>query len=499
MPSMKVGTRLLVYLLPTVTAIMVVYAGLAMRERERILAPVARQEAHAYANTLALTFAFSLRDVDRAGVTTLLNRLSTAPTIFGVKIYDTTGASWFSSEAIDSLPPPPSDRFSLVLSSDTAISFTRQLKEQTTVSVLRTIKSRRGRVIGVLEVAESPGYLVEAQGAVRRRFAITTFTLLAGVSLVTLWLVRRVVTKPLDRLLTATRSLGRGDLATRVPDELGDGEIRMLVRELNGMAMNLEAARRALVRESDERVLLERRVRANEQLATIGRLAAGLAHEIAAPLNVISGRAEILLAKAGSRGDEARSLRIIVDQIRRITSIVSNLLDFARRPEPRRRRLDLMVVIEGVLDFLEAELVAIGVSVERPSEVALWIDGDPDQLHQVFVNLFLNAIQSLEQVDGPRRLRIEARLERGGDDELATLLAAVVILDNGPGIPAEILPRVFDPFVTTKPSGTGLGLVVAKSLVEAHGGAIIAGNREAEGAEFRVTFPAAPLHETVYA
>jgi signal transduction histidine kinase len=497
---MRIGTRLLLYLLPTIAVIMTTYTVVRLRARERTLLPVAQQEAHAYATTLALAFEFALRDANRANIGSLLNQISEAPTLFGIAIYDSTGATWYASEMLDRAEPPPARDLAIALARDTVITLRRIIDGQGIVSVVRNVRTQSGQSVGALEVAQPLAFIAAEQDELRRGLWLNTAALLVGVTLVTLWLVNRIVTLPLDRLLTATRSLGRGDLSTRVPARIGGGEIRTLARELNGMAMNLEAARSALVRENDERVLLERRLRAQEQLATIGRLAAGVAHEIAAPLNVISGRAELLLNRAHRNPDDARSLRIVVDQIRRIAAIVRNLLDFARRPELTSQRLELVAVIEGASELLEAEFLAAGVEFEVRREQAIWIDGDPDQLHQVFVNLFLNAVQAMEGSPHPKRLVVSVAL-RGGDEPATDgigIHADVLIQDSGPGIPSAAFDKIFDPFFTTKITGTGLGLVVVRSIIEAHGGSIVAEPSPGAGAAFRLSLPAAPLNEMVY-
>ncbi|MCI0436155.1 MAG: ATP-binding protein, partial [Gemmatimonadetes bacterium] len=256
-------------------------------------------------------------------------------------------------------------------------------------------------------------------------------------------------------------------------------------------------------------VALERRLHETEKLAAVGNLAAGLAHEIAAPLHVIRGRAEMLLKREPRTDEEQRNLRIIVEQIGRITVIVRNLLDFARPREPRIEPMDACAVVRGVAEFLDWEMQRAGVSFELDGPPAAWVRGDANLLHQVFINLLLNAMNAMER-DGmapaPERritVRIPGRDGAGNDGgaaatDPATGFLSIDVEDTGTGIAPEHIHAIFEPFFTTrhKGSGTGLGLAVARSIVEEQGGAIEAGNRTDGsgailGARFRIQLPRA--------
>jgi signal transduction histidine kinase len=334
----------------------------------------------------------------------------------------------------------------------------------------------------VLEVAQPLGFVQQEMARVGTRYLLNTLTLLLTVALLTLFLVRRFVSRPMERFVEATRAVGRGELRHRLA-ATGRGELAELGEEFNRMAGQLDGARTQLLRQTEDRVALERRLRESEKMASIGKLSAGLAHEIAAPLNVISGRAELVLRRTGLADEQRRSLRIIVDQIRRITTIVRNLLDFGRRREARRLRIDLADVVDGALQLLDTELAGADITVRRSPAVSAVIEGDPDHLHQVLVNLLLNATQAIGERPGERW--VEVRLARG------PATATVAVADSGPGIAAEARDRIFEPFFTTKPGGTGLGLVVSRSIAEELGGTLEL-DSEGPGAVFRLTLPLAP-------
>lgn len=476
---MKLTTRLLVFLVPTVAGIMMVYAAWAMVEREETLVPELRRETEAYATALALALDHALRDRPRESIQALLDEISITPTVYAIMVYDSTGVPTLRSGPLSAQTPAPGDSIARVLGG-TELSFARQLDDVDVHSVLRPIRDASRRVTGVLEVTQ-PLTVVEAEKAkVRRRFVLNTITLLVAMILLTLVLVRRLVGDPIGRLAETVRAVGQGDLRRRVSPRPPGNELASLAAEFNNMASNLESAQGAILRQAEERVALERRMRETEKLAAIGNLAAGLAHQIAAPMSVISGRALLLRQHLPDGPEGSRHLHIITSQIDRITAIVRNLLDYARRRESRFRPGELAALVDGVLEFLETEVQRTGTTVrfERGAPATVWVD--EDLMHQVLVNLVLNALQAMESAPGERLLVVSLVTETPGTVTLD-------LRDSGPGIPPEVLPRVFDPFVTTKARGTGLGLVVARSIVGEHGGTLDASNAPEGGAMFRLT------------
>jgi two-component system, NtrC family, sensor kinase len=256
--------------------------------------------------------------------------------------------------------------------------------------------------------------------------------------------------------------------------------------EFNGMAERIEAAQEQIVREQEERRRMEAGLRNAERLASLGRLAAGLAHEIGSPLNVISGRAETLQRWVPGQEPAQKSLRIIAEQIDRIARIVRGMLDFARGRESRLQPTDITAEIRKVLDLLEYRLDEAGVRVacDLPATLPLVV-ADGDQLNQVFLNLVTNALDAMPQGG---TLTIAVRTDDKAPDGLV-----ISFEDTGTGILPEDIDRIFDPFFTTKEvgHGTGLGLSVSYGIVREHGGSIEAASPPGGGARFTVRLPVA--------
>ena len=468
---------------------MIGYGGWALIERENTRAPEARRETQVYATALGLAFDYALREVPQENVQEIINQVSRAPAVYGVLIYDSTGTRTLVSHPLGTPDPPPQAVLKRVLRTGETATFERDIEGSRVYSVLRALHQPGVGVSGALEVAQPLAFIEAEKARVRRRYVLNTLSLLLALTAVILWLVHRVVDRPMDRLVEGARAIGQGELGHRIPEEERGGELSVLAGEFNGMARNLELSRAAAAREGEERVALERRLRETEKLAAIGNLAAALAHEIAAPLNVVSGRAELMARRDPGPEARERNLRIIVQQISRITTIVRNLLDFAKRREPRLRPVDLARIVDEAFEFLEGELSGAAVRARRDLSGPVWIEGDPDLLHQLLVNLMLNALQAMEGVEGPRELVVRATPGEWVELEVE---------DTGPGIAPGAMDRLFDAFFTTKVRGTGLGLVVARSIAQEHGGSLEARNAPGgRGAVFRCLIRGAARPEVV--
>jgi two-component system, NtrC family, sensor kinase len=483
---MRLSTRLLLPLLATVAAVMLLFALWALRQREASMTAEAQRVTNAYATALSLVLEAAFRDGSSEDVQRAIDRISDEPTIFGVIVYSADSHVLFTSEPVGTIEWGPVAAVRRVTATREPTSFTREIRGMRVYSIVRPLIGVDGGVVGVMEVVQPWEFVVAEKTRTRQRFILNTLALFAALTFVIMLLVRRLIARPLNRFTEAVQALGRGELGYRTAEEGGGAELAGLAREFNRMAAQLEQARLRLERESEERIALASRLRETEKLAVVGNLAAGLGHEIAAPLHVIRGRADMLRRKAADPVAQ-RNLHIITEQIDRITLIVRNLLDFARRREPRMERLDVVAVLRGVAEFLDPELQRNGVELTWDGSASATVLGDRDLLHQVFINLLMNAVQALADHEEPRQILVTVREARPGDPSVD-----VHIEDTGRGIEEDIAHRLFEPFFTTKQpgEGTGLGLAVALSIVEEHGGTITAGNRDAGGARFSIRLPA---------
>jgi len=232
---------------------------------------------------------------------------------------------------------------------------------------------------------------------------------------------------------------------------------------------------------------MELAVQRSERLASIGRLAAGIAHEIRNPLASISGSVEVLKSLPGADTETRQLVDIAVREVDRLDRLISDLLDYARPRTEERQHLDLGEVTGEIAKALEHERREHNVTVVVDAEPGVGIDGGSGQIRQVLWNLIRNAIDAMPNGG---TLRMAASLEElsGGHRE-----AVLTVSDDGVGIPKEDLDRIFEPFFSTKPNGTGLGLATVARIVEDHRGNIDIQSDRGKGTTFTLRFPAIHL------
>jgi signal transduction histidine kinase len=260
-------------------------------------------------------------------------------------------------------------------------------------------------------------------------------------------------------------------------------------------AEKLEKSYRELRRQADMILEIEGQLRRADRLAAVGELAATITHEIRNPLSSIRGTVEILKEDVPADSAKAEFLAILLRETDRLNAVVEEYLGFARaRAEGAAEEpLDLGELARQTAALVGVEASKRGLRLATEIDAPLPVRGNPVHLKQVLLNLLLNAVQSSPR-GGRVRLAGSVRAGRVRGLEFRDVegrLVEIAVEDEGPGIPAESLPRIFSPFYTTKPEGTGLGLAISLRIAEAHGGTLAAENRPGGGARFVLSLPAA--------
>lgn len=492
-------TRLVILLMLALMTITGVNDYLRLAGDREQLVRHTQEDQRIFAETLALAVSRNVRwGRTTAELKELLDDILARPGLVAVTIYDPEAHVVTETVAPGHPAPRPDDLVRATLKSRAPQSV---LVRSDVGQLLRYIQPLRwpGGRTAALEVHETLGDMErEFRRAVRER-VVSRLGILALFVVSLIAVTRWSIARPIRKLIAGARAIGRGDLAQRIEGTRRD-EIGQLAEEFNRMAEGLQSAHDELVRQARERLRLEQEVQQSQKLAEVGTLAAKVAHEIGTPLNVISGRAEVLAQAIPPDRPERRHLDVIVKQAERIGGSIRTLLDYTRPRRPRLRPEPVLPILGRVAALLMERSQRRGVRIHLDLPVGLpAVLADPDQLQQLFLNLVQNALDAsnpdawvrLTTGDEPT-LPAEGRAGvTRGNVELPAL--AIHVIDTGKGMTGEQLDRVFEPFFSTKGQGigTGLGLSIVEEIIRAHRGEIEMLSIPGTGTEVIVRLPLA--------
>ncbi len=279
-----------------------------------------------------------------------------------------------------------------------------------------------------------------------------------------------LIERPLEELMNTIARVRRGDLTARVSFAKREDDIGQLGRQFNEMIERLDQSR-----EEIEEFHRREMARA-EHLATLGELAAGLAHEIRNPLAGIAGVVDIMGKELPADSPSRDVIGEVHKEILQIQAILNDLLSYARPRPPDFHPADLNTTIEQAVLLSRQQVLTKPVQVLfEPNPALPPVEHDPALIQQVILNLVLNGIQA---ISGAGQVRVGLNAEQE--------FVVVQVSDTGRGIPAEALPKIFKPFFTTRREGTGLGLSLANSIVQSHGGRIEVSSTPGKGTQFKI-------------
>jgi len=360
------------------------------------------------------------------------------------------------------------------------------------ITAYEPIKNIDDKIIGILYVGMLEKPYIDTTTRV-----MLTFTLMASLCVVLLLIIlyfstTRII-NPLQRMVVATKEIAKGKLSHKVEVKSKD-EVGYLADSFNQMTAKLKEANEALVewgktleKKVEERTRELREAQASliqsEKLVSLGKLAAGIAHEINNPLGGILIYSHLLLEEMDKKSPYYENLRKIVKETSRCKDIVKGLLEFARPKEPEMSSVNINEVVDSSLAIMERQVLFQNIAIKKSYATNLpKIVGDGAQLQQVFMNIILNAAEAM---NGTGSLAICTSLNKDGS------FIDVSIADTGHGIREEDKERIFEPFFTTKEvgKGTGLGLSISYSIVQKHQGTIEVQSEVGKGSTFTVKLP----------
>jgi len=343
----------------------------------------------------------------------------------------------------------------------------------------------------VLEITRNLQREISFVRASQKAIFVTTFGVVLACSMTALFLGYWLVGRPVQRMRDRARRAGEGDfegcLKLRQRDEVGE-----LGDEIDEMCARIAETNARLAAETEAKMAALERMRHAERLASVGRFASGIAHELGTPLNVVSARAKMIGSDLQQTPQVRAHARVIGEQAARMTDMIRQLLDLSRRRSTRMGAVNVAQCVKSVVEMLAPVAASRQVTTETETPAAaLVVRLDPGEAQQVLSNVVLNAIQASRE-GGMVRVVVEelqARSPVGADGHYVRILVA----DEGEGIAPEDLPHVFEPFFTTKGpgEGTGLGLAIAEGIVQDAGGWIQVSSTPGQGTRMAIHLPPA--------
>ncbi len=487
---MKLSTRLTIFLSLLIVLVLTGYGYFHVQSRRDILFRKMQTEVLSIGRTLKVALEKTSIPREREYVQGLIDAVEAYEKTLGVLVYHQGENIFFRSVTVKQETGPYLDLIKRSIEVDSSLEGFSTYKDKSVFFLSYPLKDTSGKIIGGVAILQHTSFLEQEIRDAKWMIFFSVLLLVGGTVGVVFLIARRSIHRPMSALLDGIKSMAQGNFGTQITlrrsDELGE-----LADAFNQMAISLKESREKLLSEAEIRLGLERSLRHSEKTATIGQLASGLAHEIGTPLNIIAGRAKMTKTSLGENSEAQNNQDIILDQTRKITKIIQQLLGFARKKKPEKKKLNVNHLMVTTLDLLDYEVQRRGVTVARQLGDHLpFLKADPDLLQQVFMNLLLNGLQSMPN-GGTLRISISSEwILREGLEYGEREYVEVSVEDTGAGMDEGTMKDLFTPFFTTKERGTGLGLTVTRGIVQEHSGWIDVKSKLGQGSVFTVYLPA---------
>jgi len=459
------------------------------RERDQLI-EVSRQNAQLLLNTIESSIFHSMCVGSSANVQAILEKVSASPELVGVQIFSPDGIISHSSHAEDLGKKISQHSYELYL---------QQRKEDVyetadgtpVISLLQPIEADKrcvechgadGKVIGILNLDFSLASMYDQLNKTSRNFIVSTLINLLILTLGIALILSRLLRKPLQQIARGMRRVEAGDLSVRMPARVPD-EVGQLMHGFNSMVSTLEQTQAEL-----QQCHYQQMERA-ERLASVGEMAAGLAHEIKNPLAGIGGAIDVLADDYAADDPRREVMSQIQKQVKRLNKTVTDLLYFGKPGEPEFTYVDINRLIKQTQLFASQHPEAKNIDwVEEltPDLPLVW--GDPKQLQQVLLNIMINGLQAMRD-GGALTVQTDHVCHDGRD------WIRIAVRDTGPGIAEDQVENIFTPFYTSKTEGTGLGLPICRQLLHGNGGTMWVESEIGHGACFTLELPVAEPQE----
>lgn len=500
----KISYKLIFIVGSAALVIIGIFAYLILNAHQRQLIAELERNAHQLSETVKSSTKYDMLLNQRESVHRIINTIGRQEGIEKVRIFNKEGVIIFSTDSLDAgkmldkkaeacyachAADQPLER--VPVSERTRIFQSAGNKQ--TLGIINPIYNEPGcwqadchahgelqKVLGVLDITMSLDEVERGLQASRMRLLTFAIIAIAAVSFIIYLLVNRIVLKPVSQIVAATQRVAEGDLNYTITLDKHD-EIGALAKSFNAMTRKLSETQRQLYQ--------------SDKLASVGRLAAGVAHEINNPLTGVLTYSSYLLKRAESHPEMKDDLEVIVRETMRCREIVKGLLDFARQSQPEKRKSDINEVIKRSVRILQNQFKRNHVKLEEQLDPALpHVNVDVDQMQQVLVNLLLNANDAMAEKGGTLTVRTE-KIHQNGRAGMPEGVQ-IQVSDTGCGIAREHLEKIFEPFFSTKgQKGNGLGLAITWGIIEKHNGKISVESEAGKGTTFKIVLPVDEIKE----
>jgi two-component system NtrC family sensor kinase len=467
-----------------------IFALLNLKRERGQLITSAREGSDLLLQTIERSIYNSMRIGNTEETQTTLEMVAQSQKLLAVRIFHPHGVVLKSSRPVEIGKPVNQEDYQLYLNNrvegityaDQHGEVLRMIKPIYNTAQCHTCHGHKTKVIGVLNVNYSLAETRRRMVEVTQLFIFSTIATIAFLSLSIAMVMFRLVRSPLNKIIDIMAKVEGGDLSVRMTHSARD-EVGRLTKSFNSMIERLDNTKKEL--DQIHFIQMERA----DRLASIGEMAAGIAHEVKNPLTGIASAITIINDDFPSSDPRKEILGEVLEQVKRLDKTVNDLLFFGKPTLPELTYTDLNSALRKTLMFASQHRGSKGKAIEKVLDLQEDLPPvyvDQKQIQQVFLNLFLNAIQAMQNGGV---LTIKSMLF----EEDGKRWVKVSIADTGPGIPTQILGKIFTPFFTTKAQGTGLGLAICQKLVEQQGGAIHVESEDGKGTVFFIDLPVTTL------
>lgn len=518
-PEKYIAAKLIIAIGLLMVFLTLIFWYAILTKQEKDISSIAVRYGGSFINFTKESIRNSMLNVQREETQRVLDTLSTPEGVRNVRIYDHQGRIIFSSDQrTDQLVDKSSvactgchsdpEKSSALLPAPRKWAVYKDERGHRTLHVVDQISNESScytaachvhpehqRILGFVDAQLSLAFLDEA--LLKQRLAITAYVVMfvLGVSLFLGLIIYKIVSKPVSKLVHGMEKVAGGDLTYSVPIKSED-EMGVLARTFNSMINDLKVARdqrekwtqtleAEIAKKTEEIQKTHQSLVQTEKLASLGRMAAGVAHEINNPLTGVVTFAHLLKKRFPAESSEAQDINIIIEQADRCSKIIRNLLTFARATPSEKGKVSINDVINRTVFMVQNQEkfhhIKFDIALENDQFIII---GDPSQFQQIFLNMFINATDAMNE-----RGKITVATRRITDNGRPSV--EIEFTDEGSGIKEEDLPKLFEPFFTTKPvgKGTGLGLSVSHGIVKHLGGNIKVKSVVGKGTSFFVRLP----------